>query len=431
MRRLGIGFVLGGALLAHGIAHATPRTRITLPQGTAGEMVVLDGGERVSKAQLQKELDDLQEALETDGVSLVKADRRPQRAKLYFDAASAGDAARDKAAFARKVTTLKALESSGFRGLLVKKGARGARGGSEGALLPARPGTLSPIEAAPGPAPDDDPLQVAYEETMGTKKRAAVYVTAGLKDTGDARSVGCDASLEGGIYLFDQKRPLAKVAASGKVTDGRPSGAVEIYLAGKAVDGYPKSGASQGRLSKAMSPPSAGFSYGWGPLSIGISGSVAGELQVDTSNTPEGPSAAPTGPKAVAMAANGLGGKPHAGRCALSVTPRVRATGAVTAKVSAVAYRAKIKGTIVFLDLELPMSSRVAAFPPNLVEDFDAKLRAELLSGEVTLQIDTRIPQSLGDGLDWDKVYSKTLFDWDGLTANQTLASFRGKTTKL
>ncbi|MFO0640402.1 MAG: hypothetical protein U0183_14380 [Polyangiaceae bacterium] len=426
MRRLGIVIGLGGALVAYGIAHAAPRTRITIPQGKAGEMVVLDGGERVSKAQLQKELNDLQEALESDGVSLVKADQKPQRGKLYFDASTAGDAARDKAAFARKVTNLKALEASGFRGLLVKKGARGARVTTEGTLVP-----LSPIDAPRGPAPDDDPLQVDYEETMGTKKRAAVYVTAGMRDTGDPRSVGCAASLEGGIYLFDQKRPLAKVAASGKVTDGRPSGTVEIYLAGKAVDGYPKSGASQGRLSKAMSPPSAGLSYGWGPLSIGIEGSVAGELQVDTSNTPEGPSAAPTGPKAAAMAANGLGGKPHAGRCALSVTPRVRATGAVTAKVSAVAYRAKVKGTIVFLDLELPMSSRVAAFPPNLVEDFDAKLRAELLSGEVTLQIDTRIPQSLTDGLDWDKVYSKTLFDWDGLTANQTLASFRGKTTKL
>jgi hypothetical protein len=49
----------------------------------------------------------------------------------------------------------------------------------------------------------------------------------------------------------------------------------------------------------------------------------------------------------------------------------------------------------------------------------------------VALQIDTRIPQSFTDGFDWDKVYTKTLFDWDGLQENQKLASFHGKVTKL
>ena len=109
----------------------------------------------------------------------------------------------------------------------------------------------------------------------------------------------------------------------------------------------------------------------------------------------------------------------------------MRANGNVTATVNAVLYRAKVKGSIVFLDVGAPSNTAVVARPPKLVEDFESRVDASFLSGEVALQIDTRIPQNWHDGFDWDKVYSKTLFDWDGLKVNQKLASFHGKTTNL
>ena len=60
-------------------------------------------------------------------------------------------------------------------------------------------------------------------------------------------------------------------------------------------------------------------------------------------------------------------------------------------------------------------------------------MTASFLDGAVDLFVKTRIPR---DGerfwdLDWDQVYRKNLFDWDGLKIDQSLASFRANETKL
>jgi len=417
-----VAFVLLGL---GGVAHGAPRTRVEPQKLKLPQTVELQGGVKISREQFVKELDDLQEALETDGLSFYKADRRPQTGKLYTHPNAAAETARDKATFAQEIVVLRANESKGFSGLLFKKGATRPplRAVTLGAANPGA--SLSPLSLpARAPATDDDPLQVAYEESIGSKKRAAIYVAFSLKDTGSPSTIGCDASLDGGVYLFDQQRALVKVGATGRVVGKQASGTLDVYLMGKAVDGYPKKGTTTQNLSKSIAPPSVGFSYGWGPLSIGISGGISAELSLGISSAQEPPPA--PGGKSTAS----LGG-PHGGKCNMSLVPRVRATGTLTASLNAALYRAKIKGSLVFLDIALPNRTTVVARPPNLVEDFEARLEASFLSGDVALQIDTRIPQSFTDGLDWDKVYSKTLFDWDGLQANQQLASFRGKVTKL
>lgn len=421
------GLVVLVLLGVGGVAHGAPRTRADLSKLRLPQTVELQGGVKISREQFVKELDELQEALESDGILIYKADHRPQTGKLYVHPNAAAETARDKAVFAQKLVVLRAHESKGFSGLLFKKGA--VRPATRAPVLDgvaAPPTTMAPFSIpARAPASDDDPLQVSHEESLGSKKRAAIYLAFGLKDTGDPSTIGCDASLDGGVYLFEQQRALVKVGAVGRVADKRASGSLDIYLMGKAVDGFPKKGSTNQTLHKAIAPPSVGFSYGWGPLSIGISGGISAELDLGVTSSQEPPQA----PNAK-TAASGFGG-PHSGKCGMSLLPRVRATGTLTASVNAALYRAKIKGTLVFMDVALPNQTTVVARPPNLVEDFDARIEASFLSGDVALQIDTRIPQSFTDGFDWDKVYTKTLFDWDGLQENQKLASFHGKVTKL
>ncbi|MBL8609466.1 MAG: hypothetical protein JNL38_19195 [Myxococcales bacterium] len=457
--RIALGLPFVALLASQGVAHSAPRVAIDAPHLKAGQMVELQGGVKISKEQYLKELNQLQEALETDGLSFRKADGRTQTGKLYTHPDAVREHARDKAALSQKVQLLQSHEARGFSHLFVKKGARTfLRGGSnpvapepgeragrpaeddgERAAPPAaggapkggapKAGNLTPMPAASasGPGQDDDPLHVTYEESLGSKNRAAIYVGFGMKDTGDPSTIGCDASLDGGVYLFDQKRQLVKLGAMGRIVNKTASGQIDVYLAGKAVDGFPKKGSTTANFNKPIQTPSAGFSYGWGPLSISITGNLASELKLAAQNAQEAQGAAPAGPKAAAPGA----APAHSGKCALSVTPQVRATGNVTAQVSAVLYRAKVKGSIVFLDLSSPASAAVVARPPKMTEDFDAQIASSFLSGEVAIQIDTRIPQNWHDGFDWDKVYSKTLFDWDGLKVNQKLASFRGKTTNL
>ena len=136
------------------------------------------------------------------------------------------------------------------------------------------------------PGPNPPSVHVTFEETLGSKNRAAIYVGLALKDTGDTSTLGCDASLDGGIYLFDQKRQLVKVGASGRVVNSQLSGSLDLYLAGKAVDGYPKKGSATATYAKAIQSPSAGYTYGWGPLSISITGAIGAQPADAKKTTP-------------------------------------------------------------------------------------------------------------------------------------------------
>jgi hypothetical protein len=387
------------------VAHSAPKSRIDAGHLKPGEKVELEGGHKIPKEEYLEHLNKLQEALETDGISLRKSDNRSkQSGKLYTHADAAADHARDHAALTQKAALLRQHEIGGFGHLLVKKGTGAAP----------RSAVAAPPPSPKAPSADDDPLAVSYEETLGNNKRAAIYVGLCLKDTGDTSAVGCDASLDGGVYLFDNRRQLVKLGAGGRITQSQMSGSLDLYLLGKAVDGYPKKGTTKAQLSKAIAPPAAKMQYGWGPLSIGIEGAIAGEFKAGASNTQEAANAA------------------HKGKCALDVEPSVRATGKATAQVSAVVFKAAMQGTIVFIDLKAPVHSAVAAKPPNLVEDFNAHLDASFLDGEVTLVIQTRIPSGWHFwDVDWHQVYTKHLFDWKGLKVNQKLASFQGKQTKL
>jgi hypothetical protein len=189
-------------------------------------------------------------------------------------------------------------------------------------------------------------------------------------------------------------------------------------LLGKSVSGFPKRGSTQNApFSKSIAPPAAKMQYGWGPIGIEVTGAIAGEFRLNAGNTQEGPNAV------------------QKGRCTLTAEPTLRATAKATASVNAIAYKVGVEGNITLIDIKTPLSAAVMvkSSPATMTEDFRAAVNATFLDGEVDLFVKTRIPQ---DGehwwdLDWDQVYRKALFDWDGLHLNHNLANFSGKQTSL
>jgi hypothetical protein len=395
-------------------AAAAPRIKIdTAKVIKPTDTVELDGGEKVSAKQYADELNQLQEALEKEGVSMRKADgKKPKGAFELYEGASK-EKERDKTALTQKVQKLQSIELGGFSALRKKRLA--GLGGIRGTITGNKQAPPSPTKGSQQGADDDDALDVTYDETLGAKKRAAIFVGVVLKDTGENATVGCDASLDGGVYVFDEKRQLVKLAASGKVTEKQATGSIDLYLLGKSVEA--RKGSSNVATSKAIAPPAAKMKYGWGPLSIDITGSFASELKLDAANKQE--------------AANAT----QSGKCTVSAQPTLRASAKATASVSAVAYKVGVEGQIVLLDVKTPVASSIVVKknPNTMTEDFRASVNAVFLDGDVSFFVKTRVPQKNEHfwDLDWDQVYKKKLFDWDGLKVNSNLANFSGKQTAL
>jgi hypothetical protein len=417
LKTIAITTSIVGISSLHAVADAAPRARFQAQALKANDSVQLDGGEKISAAKYAEEMNQLQEALEKDGVSLHKADHKPPPKALPLYPGANEEKERDKAVVAQKIQKLSLVEAGGFSALRHKRllGAKGAFFGKAGGGVPAR--ADRPSKAATGKDDDDDALDVTYDETLGSKKRAAIYVGLVLKDTGEKDSVGCDATVDGGIYVFDKKAQLVKLTASGKIASASVSGGLDLFLLGKSVGGFPKKGSSNVAFSKAIAPPAAKMKYGWGPISVNVEGSIASELKLNAANNQQGPSTS------------------QKGRCALSAEPTVRASAKVTASVSAIAYKVGVEGQIVLIELGAPMAASVTVrdSPATMTEDFRASVKGVFLDGDVAFFVKTRIPQS-GErfwDVDWDQVYRKMLFDWDGLKIDSKLASFSGKQTSL
>lgn len=404
--------VIFTSIFVQNVAMAAPRAEIRNAAKLPKRTIVLDGGEQVSAEKYVAELNQLQEALEKDGVSLRKADKKPPPKALPLYAGAFAEKQRDKTALTQHQQKLATIEAGGFAAL------RKRRSEMVRETTGFRPNGPRPAAARPPGPNDDDALDVTYDETLGSKNRASIYVGLALKDTGETDKVGCDASLDGGVYVFDQKKQLVKIAASGSIKGAAMNGSVDLFLLGKSVDGYPKRGsAPSSAVNKALAPPPAKMKYGWGPIGIDVSASFAGELRLNAANTQQGPTAQ------------------QKGRCAVSAEPTLRASAKASASVSAIAYKVGVEGQIVLLDVKTPMASSVVvkSSPATMTEDFRASVNATFLDGDVALFVKTRVPQ---DGeriwdLDWDQVYRKMLFDWDGLRIDSKLASFSGKQTSL
>jgi hypothetical protein len=421
------------------VAQASPRVRLEQRAVKANETVELDGGEKVPAAKYTAELNELQEALESEGVSMRKADNKPPPAEIPFSKDAVQDKQRDKQALAAHVQKLDAIEQGGFAGLRRRRPPRRGAAGADRAAPPNVRDHRGKGSSAPPPSgrssggssgssgssaggksgtDDDDALDVTYDETLGNKKRAAIYFGVVLRDTGENDKVGCNASVDGGVYLFDNQKQLVKMAANGNVAGNTLTGGVDLFVLGKAVGGFPKKGAQNSvNASKAVAPPAAKLKYGWGPISVNITGSIAGEFSLNgsTQTTP----------------AN----ETSSGRCAVTAEPTLRASAKASASVSAIAYKVGVEGQIVLLDIKTPMASSITVQknPSTMTEDFRANVNATFLDGDVFFFVKTRIPQK-GErfwDLDWDQIYKKNLFDWDGLRVNKKLAEFKGKQTSL
>lgn len=419
--RIVVSAVLAFLFATQNVASAAPRGDVGGPRlGRLGatkrafkatDKVKLDGGEEVSAQRYADEMNQLQAALETDGVSLKKEDHKPPPKALPLYAGAFEEKARDKAALGQQQRKLADIEAGGFSALK-KKRLLGARGGAIGAAP--RPGA---VKGAGGPS-DDDALDVTFNQTLGSNQRASIYIGVVLKDTGETDKVGCDASIDGGVYVFNEKKQLVKMAASGSIKGSTVNGSVDLFLLGQSVQGFPKRGSSPNAgMNKSIAPPAAKMKYGWGPIGIDVSASIAGELRLNASNTQQGPNAA------------------QKGKCTVSAEPTLRASAKASASVSAIAYKVGVEGNIVLIDIKTPMSSSVMVKPnpATMTEDFRANVNAVFLDGDVAFFVKTRIPQ---DGerfwdLDWDQVYRKMLFDWDGLRIDSKLANFSGKQTSL
>lgn len=395
-------------------AWAAPQHAVKVAPGAT---ITLKNGKTAPAAQIQSELDQLQEALEREGYSLRASDKRRPPAKTW--AAGARESADgDKKLWAAKVASLQKRQADGFRSLIKPwppsgpAPSRNAFGlGDEGAIaLDSRP------PSSGSSVLQGEPLSDAYGESLGNRDMAAVYVAFALTDKATATSVGCEGSLEGGVYLFKEKRDLAKLVVKGLANTNYASGEVDLYLVGKMVDGFPKKDAvNMPNLRKTIASPEIGYSYGWSPISVGVTASVAAELGLAIGSGQETPS----------------GG--HTGKCTLGVTPYLTATGKATARVSAIAYAAEAQGTINLLSLKLPASTSVylTQNPLALNETFTASLDTTYLDGGVALVIESNIPQQ-GEKItdfDWDTIYKKQLFEWDGMKATLPLANIHARQT--
>lgn len=398
-------------------AWATPQHAVKVAPGAT---ITLKNGKTAPAAQIQAELDQLQEALEREGYSLRASDKRRPPAKLWAPGARES-ADGDKKLWAAKVASLQKRQAEGFRSLIKPWPPAGGAGPSKNAF--GLGDDVEPPVALDSRPPSSgssvlqgEPLSDAYGESLGNRDMAAVYVAFALTDKATATSVGCEGSLEGGVYLFKEKRDLAKLVVKGLANSSYASGEVDLYLLGKMVDGFPKKDSvDMPNLRKTIASPEIGYTYGWSPISVGITGSIAAELGLAIGNAQQTPS----------------GG--HTGKCTLGVTPYLTATGKATARVSAIAYAAEAQGTINLLSLRLPASTSVylTQSPLALNETFDASLETTYLDGGVALVIESTIPQQ-GEKItdfDWDTIYKKQLFEWDGMKATLPLAHVQARQT--
>lgn len=425
-----------GVFGTENVAHTAPRARLEHPDPKKRTgFIKLKTGEQIDAKRYHDELNKLQEALESDGVSMKKSEHRPPPARIPFSKTADAEKAQARSVLQQKIQLLQGIEAKGFAPLVQKRGTAASSVMAPHAAQMA--GAATAVAQLPA-----GPMAVGYEETLGKKDRAAIYVSLNLKDSGDKESVGCDASLDGGIYLFNHQQSLLKVAATGKAKSNSLSGEIDLYVAGQAVSGFPKKGSSSGlNWNKSYHPPALGTKIYWGPLSIDIEGSVAGEFKLVASNTQDGEaSAKQAGAKGVAAqhlgAATSLSGggavdnTTTIGHCGLTATPSVHASAEAKAMLDVVAFRAGLKGTIVLMDVKSPLSASIALKkePLQLREDFKADLDAQFLDGKIDLIVESRLPDDweVWD-VDWKTVYTKNLFDWDGLSLHQKLANVSGK----
>ncbi len=414
---------LVGIALFGSDASAAPKSALKAPALSAAKAgtLKLKNGTSVSSDKYVEEMNALQEAIEKDGFSLHKPDnkRPPVGKKVWAFPGQDNEIATDRKVFSTKVAAIQKINAANFSTLVKPKvkGALKAPAGAPstgGSSATRPPSSGSSGNSATRPEPDDEPLSSTYEEVLGSKEKAGIYANFGLNDDTDAASVGCAASLEGGAYVFKEKVALAKVVLSGKASQSSVSGSAEVFILGKAMAGFPKSGSADlPALTKTISSPEIGYTYGWGPISVGVTASVAGEFGLAISNKQE---KANTG-----------------GKCSLTLTPFVKGSAKATAKVNAIAYQVGIEGVITLIDLSLPATATVwlTQSPLALNETFNASLKTKFLDGGIAFFVKTNIPD---DGekwtdWDWDTVYKKSFFEWDGFTASEKLASFNAKQT--
>lgn len=385
------------------LADAAPRARVTVPSTLKPtDLVELADGKQVPAKQVEEELNQLQEAIENSGFSLRRSDKRPFRGKLRT-VGQEREAAEDKAAFGERVSKLRARRANGFRELVR---ARGALKPSAGAAQPK------------GPKPADEPLSLTYEEALGKKDKASIFVAFGQSNSADADKVGCEGGVEAGAYLFNSKLSLVKAVLKGAVEGESASGRLELYLIGKMVDSFPKSGSNNvPEVHKALNPPEVSFAYPFTPITIKIAAGVAGEMGVAFTNTQ--------------TKASGN----TKGSCTAGVVPYVRGTGRASASVQAAVFRAGVEVGLTLVDMRLPATATISLLrsPLSFKEDFDASIDSKFLDGQLDLFVQTNIPRK-GEkawDIDWDTIYRKTLFGWEGFPVKESLAHFEAKQTPL
>jgi len=410
--------LLAGTAFFSAQAVAMPQKQLKAPASVAvkaGTTLKLKNGSTVDSQRFVNEMNELQEAIESDGYSLVKADKKtlPAGKKIWAFKNQDAEISNDKQTFSAKVATLQKANSANFS-TLVKPKAKGTVLPPGGNARPPSSGSSSSSNSVTRPEPDDEPLSTTYEEVLGNKDKASIYANFGLNDDTNAASVGCAASLEGGAYVFKEKVAMAKVVLSGSASASQVSGKAEVYLLGKAMSGFPKSGSADvPSLSKSIASPEIGFKYGWGPISVSVTASVGGEFGLAISNKQEKQS----------------GG----GKCSLTITPYVKGSGRATAQVTAIAYKVGIEGTITLIDLSLPANATVwlTQNPLKLNETFSATLKTKFLDGGIAFFVKTNIPEDgeKWNDWDWDTIYRKSFFEWDGFSASEKLASFTAKQT--
>ena len=268
-----------------------------------------------------------------------------------------------------------------------------------------------------------DPLGFTWENEWGNRSTAAVYVTAGLGNDGNAEASSCGGSAAAGIYLFNHKTDVVRfeveTASSGATLSAGSADAAapkiaasgELFVFGISVWSKSESVSLDKLRFERTFAVSKSLSY-WGLVTITLSAKAT----------------------AGAYISGTIGGtaKPGEFTCALNVTPGVLATVSAEAevaiagysKLSAAAVGVDAKLTLVDVTLPLVASATVKAENGRVTftESLSADLQMTYLKGSVDAYFKTSIPLDGEKVWDWDAdKFTFTIIDFDGYTENRNL----------
>ncbi len=277
------------------------------------------------------------------------------------------------------------------------------------------------------------PLGFSWSKQWGTQSKAAVYVGADFGNSGGSTTASCSGSAYAGAYLFNNQKEIIRLTGSvyairGDVASEKGSSGVyakaALYVLGDSDAIWSKT--TTGSLAKTSMETksysvSKSFTY-WGLITISLAAKASGAAYI----TPSLSATSST----------------NEAKCALTVTPGVRASVGGSAEISILGFgdlsaaAVGVEANVVLADLSLPITASVSAKNNSgtvtFTESLSASLDMNYLSGSLSAYFSTSFPLDGEKWHDWDKdKFSFTILEWPGYNYKEPLFSTLNATQTL